>query len=382
MRRRKQQFIAFAALITVVLLFRAVSDGDPPFKARYSRHETVGRFDSFPADSSFTSPVTDSVTLHDVEPIHHPNTETGRVHPVQSGGSSPRLETVPGQRPKATLAIATTILRPGPSFPIWVDYHLRHNTDLIIVFMDDPRERPNIERLVQGRPVVLLEGSNVASEMTPESRLILRQNENNNAAIEYALSRNLTWLMHIDIDELLYEGGDQSWRDEENVGEFSFVNHESVPLRHESKNYFADCHLFKVNDGQLPFMAYGNGKAAVRVGPGVEGLGPHAFWGYQGESRSVNEPMILHYANPSFESWVAKYRFYGNFPDYWFNDPSHPNGVTFMLQSRDQLQTALATGNWEAARKFYYSMIPDERHTEDLIKSGDLLRIDPFSDFR
>jgi len=381
MRRRKRRFLGLATLAAFVLLFRGLNNSGLFSSSRYPKDETTNLFDPLHRKSLVTVPGTESIPLHDVERIPHPNIETDRGH-LPHPGSSPPVESTPERRRKTTLAIVTTILRPGPSFRIWLDYHLQHDADLIIVFMDDAAERPNIERIVQGRPVVLLDGSKVAGHMTPESRLILRQEENNNAAIAYALSRNVTWLMHIDIDELLYEDGDQSWRDDEDVGEFSFLNHEAVPLRHESTNYFADCHLFKTNTGILPFMAYANGKSVVRLAPGVEELGPHEFWGYHGERKEVEKPMILHYANPSFESWVAKYKFYGNFSDYWRDDPDDPKDFPFMLESRDHLQAAEATGNWEAARNFYYSMIPDERDIEDLIQNGDLLIIDPFSDSR
>ena len=380
-RRRKRQFLGLATFAAFVLLFGALHNGGPFAGRRYPKDETAKLFDPSHRKSFVTVPGPESVPLHDVDPIPHPNVETDRVHLPHPGSSSP-VDSAPERRRKTTLAIVTTILRPGPSFRTWLDYHLQHGTDLIIVFLDDPAERPSIERIVQGRRVVLLDGSKVASDMTPESRLILRQEENNNAGIAYALSRNITWLMHIDIDELFYEDGDQSWRDDEDVGEFSFLNHEAVPLRHESTNYFADCHLFKTNTGILPFMAYANGKSVVRLAPGVEELGPHEFWGYHGERKEVEKPMILHYANPSFESWVAKYKFYGNFSDYWRDDPDDPKDFPFMLESRDHLQAAEATGNWEAARNFYYSMIPDERDIEDLIQNGDLLIIDPFSDSR
>jgi len=386
MRRRKQQFIGFVAFAAVILLFRTVHDGPYTFNSHFPQPDTTTRFDALRAGPLPTPPAGESISLQGAEPVTlhdgesvavpHSNAEPGGLQLHLE--SSPLVASAPSKRPKATLAVATTILRPGPNFLIWLEYHLRHNTDLIIVFMDDPVERPNIERIVQGRPVVLLEGSKIVPEMTPESRLILRQDANNNAAIAYTLTRNITWLMHIDIDELLYEDGDQSWRDEEGIGEVSFVNHESVPLHHESDNYFAECHLFKVNSRQLPFMAYANGKSAVRLSPGVQALGPHEFWGYTGERKWVTTPMILHYANPSFESWVAKYRFYGNFPDYWYNDPSQPNGLRFMLQSRDEVRAALETGNWDNARNLYYSMIPDEDDIEELIRRGDLLRIDPF----
>jgi hypothetical protein len=374
MRRRKQQFVGFAAFFALILLFRAVSDGNHLFNRHIPQQETADRFDPLQAEP---------ISLYDAEPVavSHPNADPGSVH-LPRPESSPLIANASSKRPKATLAIATTILRPGPSFLIWLDYHLQRNTDLVIIFMDDLAERPNIEQVVQGRPVVLLEGSKIVPEMSPESRLILRQDENNNAAIAYTLTRNITWLMHIDIDELLYEDGDQSWRDEEGIGEVSFVNHESVPLRHQSDNYFAECQLFKVNSRTLPFMAYANGKSAVRLSPDVQGLGPHEFWGFEGERKTVTTPMILHYANPSFESWVAKYIFYGNFPDYWYGNPEHPNGLEFMLQSRDECRAALETGNWDNARNFYYSMIPDAKDVEELIRRGELLRIDPFANHR
>jgi hypothetical protein len=388
MRRRKQQFIGLAAFFAVILLFRAVNDGNHLFNRHFPQQETADRFDPLQADPLPTPAASEPISLHDAEPVvvhdaepvavSHPNADPGRAqlpHPE----SSPLVVNASSKRPKATLAIATTILRPGPSFLIWLDYHLQRNTDLVIVFMDDPTERPNIERVIQGRPVVLLEGSKIVPEMSPESRLILRQDDNNNAALAYTLARNLTWLMHIDIDELLYEDGDQTWRDVEGVDEFTFVNHESVPLRHQSDNVFAECHLFKVNSRTLPFMAYANGKSAVRVSPTVQGLGPHEFWGFEGERKTVLDPMILHYANPSFESWVAKYIFYGDFPNYWYGDPEQPNGIEFMLQSRDECRAALESGNWDNARKFYYSMIPNENDTEELIRRGELLRIDPFA---
>src|SRR5204863_10208060 len=140
-----------------------------------------------------------------------------------------------------------------------------------------------------------------ATDLTIESQLIMRQNENNNAAIQYCLARNITWLMHIDIDEIFYEDGDHSWTTWENVGSIIFVNYESVPLRHDVTNPFVDCTLFKVRGGELPFMAYGNGKPAVRLSSRVHSNGPHQFAGYEGEHRSISKPFVLHYATPSYE---------------------------------------------------------------------------------
>ena len=72
----------------------------------------------------------------------------------------------------------------------------------------------------------------MSPEMKPATRLVLRQDKNNETGIAFALSRNITWLLHIDIDEIFYEDGDRSWQYQENVGQYRFDNHESVPLSH------------------------------------------------------------------------------------------------------------------------------------------------------
>jgi hypothetical protein len=131
--------------------------------------------------------------------------------------------------------------------------------------MDDPNERSLFEHLVGNKRVKLFDGSVVEADMTPERRLIYKQVANNEVAIFFALENNITWLMHIDIDELLYEEGNRTWQSLPNVGSVMSVNHEAVPLSHEVENYFAKCTLFKIEGGHLPFMAYDSGKTAVRI---------------------------------------------------------------------------------------------------------------------
>ena len=186
--------------------------------------------------------------------------------------------------------------------------------------------------------------------------------------------------MHIDIDELFYEEGNRTWQSLPNVGSVMFVNHEAVPLSHEVENYFAKCTFFKIEGGRLPFMAYDSGKTAVRVTPEVHSSGPHTFSGVEGEQLRVRQPMILHYVTPTFERWMAKYVHYGNFSDYWFDDRHEPNGINFMLRSRDVVQDALASGNCDAARRFYNTQILDAATVEQYLESGDLRRISPLDD--
>lgn len=283
-----------------------------------------------------------------------------------------------------TIAIATTILSPPPNFLTWLDYHLLR-VQLILVFLDDPSLRHAFLHLVGTRRVVFLDGAADAPHLSPPGRLILRQAANMRRAVEYLLERGIDWLLHMDVDELLYSGLDMAWTRRGDVGHVRFRNHEAVPLRFDSRDPFRDCVYFKPNAGKLPFMAYANGKSAVRLKPGVEPLGPHAFTGYPGMSITLpaddaQEPVLLHYPHPSFESWTAKYVHYGSFSDHWFDDSRSPIGVGFMLQSRDHVQRALATGDWSESRAFFDETVMDEATVRQALADGHLRRYAPLEE--
>jgi hypothetical protein len=274
-----------------------------------------------------------------------------------------------------SMAICTTVLNPGPNFAVWLDYHLRR-AELVIVFMDDAQQRPLFEAITEGKPVLLLDGTADNADRTP-SGVMSRQNANTQIAIDYALSRGISWLLHIDDDEIFYDIGDSSWRTLANAGHVTFINHEALPLKHGiTDNYFTDCTLFKVN-GRMEFSAYRNGKSAVRVTPGVVPCGVHSFASHEGERHYVRFPTILHYPNPTFEAWVAKFTNYGKFSNYFFNNPNWPIQLRFMRESRDQVHAALGSGDWDAARRYFDAQIPDAAACQLLLETGALRRYHP-----
>ena len=292
------------------------------------------------------------------------------------------LETI---QSNVSIAIATTVLHPGPMLPAWLDYHLRW-VQHVLIYMDDPEERPAFEHLCGDRSVTLLEGSRVELEMTPESRLIRRQMANMRHAIAYLMERDYTWLLHIDLDELLYGPlvGSRAWAEDRDAGLVTFTNHEALPVDFESSNPFADCVYFWVNgvDRNANFMAYGNGKSAVRLGPGVEPRGAHSFSGHLGRTLtpSGEEAMVLHYPYPSYDSWLQKFNHYGRFSDNWFGDRRAPKIMDFMLKSRDMIQKAHETGDWANARAFFSERLLDPESRKEAISQGKIRYYTPFRD--
>ena len=236
--------------------------------------------------------------------------------------------------------------------------------------------------MIQGKPVELFNGSSDRKNRSPPG-VMKRQNMNTQTAINFALTKNITWLLHIDNDELFYEQGDRSWVALEGVGHVTFINHEAVPLSYEGTNYFAGCTVFKV-DG-IEFMAYQGEKSAVRLSHGVRLIGVHKFTGYLGEHRTLSKPMILHYPHPSFESWVAKFTRYGWFAEIEDQDYPEVKGYysagkgtrEFMFKSRDLVQAALSTGHWAAARAFYDEQVYDDVTVQYFLSKKTLRRYSP-----
>ncbi|KAL8798640.1 MAG: hypothetical protein Q9182_006499 [Xanthomendoza sp. 2 TL-2023] len=208
------------------------------------------------------------------------------------------------------------------------------------------------------------------------------------------------WLLHIDQDEILYDGnGDTSWRSQPNIGHVTFTNHEAIPVDHDTQDSFQDCVWFTVNREEVLFMAYGNGKPAVRLCRGVETDGVHRFKGYIGAAmtlplpqtasseqpsrRTQHEqqewPVLLHYPYPSFEAWAAKFTLYGAFSDYWLDDERYPNMLKFMLQSRDQVQAALGRGDWSAAKAFFTARVLSEDEIARGVCAGEIRRYGPIT---
>ncbi|KAH9830225.1 glycosyltransferase family 2 protein [Teratosphaeria destructans] len=286
--------------------------------------------------------------------------------------------------PRPSIAIVTTALHPGNSFQRWLDHHLnRCSINKIVVYMDDPLEQPIFETLIGNRNVELLAGTRIARDMTPESRIMVRQEVHVTDAINRLLHEGYEWLLHIDTDELLYEaGGASSWRRLRNIGLVHFTNHEAVPLDHDTDDSFNST-LFRTNSrSNKDFLAYGNGKSAVRLSHGVKPAGPHSFEGYRGDvlDMPANDAAILHYPSPTFPKWVAKYKHYGDFSGYWFDDRYSPIRLQFMLQSRDLVQQALRSGDWDEARSFFlHHCFLEPTARMQALEEGKILELNPFA---
>jgi hypothetical protein len=254
----------------------------------------------------------------------------------------------------AGVAITTMARNLDHTFRDWCSYHLQA-VERIIVWLDDPGEAHS-PHLPADRRVQVRIGSQ-HREGSVHGDLMIRQDQNAERSLNLCLKERIDWLIHLDIDELLYPAhrGTLHTNLPPSAGHVTLLNHEVCPHWH-CDNPFRECNYFKLN-GMSPFNLYTNGKAAVRCQPGVYPRDAHSFGGYRGDAVTAPDAVILHYACPSYDRWLAKYATLGDFPNFWWDNPEHRITISFHLQSRDIYKRCIREGNFQAGIDFWSGQV-------------------------
>lgn len=228
------------------------------------------------------------------------------------------------------------------------------------------------------------------------TEVVARQVVAVDVAIRRSLAAGCHWLLHIDVDEAFCCGGlqesvtghgpNQPGAAEEFfqrlpsvLDQVTFLNHEAAPETCEIGDWFKEVTLFKrspsVGGDSRNFVAYTNGKSAVRLAPGVVPAGPHRFTSvpparrlqsitvsdqvvgahsglraatppstpHSKKAENFCYPVLLHYPNCGFEEWRRKYKSLGAFQNTFCGKTKIP--FKFHLRSRDLLQSNRSKGD-------------------------------------
>jgi hypothetical protein len=243
-----------------------------------------------------------------------------------------------------SLCLVTTVRSPGTPFESFLRYHLAIGIAQIIVFFDDPQDPaiaiaqrfgpavtvvPADEALHRRYPTLKTYGQDGSK---PEHAHTVRQMLNAEIAIGMAMEQGHQWLLHLDADELFFSPSGnvasllQDLADHD-VDMAVYANFEAVPTTLEVTDPFKEVHLFKINPGLLPtfqmravverwmpehlfyFTGYTDGKAMVRLRPGVLPIGRHRFSLLPAHNRcaSYSKPLVLHYAHCGLATFTAKF---------------------------------------------------------------------------
>jgi hypothetical protein len=245
------------------------------------------------------------------------------------------------------LAIVTTVRRWDSAMNRWLAYHRAIGFDRLYVFCDQPSAGPVAPppelRLFQcdaahwqrfGAHPLATKLDAVRRMNGPDWRepefLMLRQALNAELALFLANQEKIAWLLHIDGDELFDPGRNSlaahfAGLDGEGVEQARYLNKEAVVWGDGADDFFGELALFKINPkllspvqwdavrrvmGEQPyFLAYANGKSAIRVSAEVLSSGVHGFRKRDGgRERSVfGEPAILHYPYADYARFLVRH---------------------------------------------------------------------------
>lgn len=245
------------------------------------------------------------------------------------------------------LGVVTTVKSWDRSVEQWVAWHRAIGFDRLYVFCDDPSsgpaEPPAELRLFHcdddhwrcfGNHKLAVTLDAPHRRGTPSWRepefLMMRQSLNAELALFLAVQEKIGWLLHIDGDELFHPGAESPREhfarlEAEGIEQARYLNKEAVVLSDGVEDFFTELTLFKVNPkllsqdqwalvsramGEKPyFLAYANGKSAMRVSPDALTSGVHGFRKRDGgRARSVfSEPAILHYPYGSYARFRSRH---------------------------------------------------------------------------
>ncbi len=294
---------------------------------------------------------------------------------------------------------------PGMVLETFVRYHQAIGFSDFVILFDDPAD-PDIERAKTLPGVIPVPVDHAVRKAWQRQRhydqckdhvdqtVGARQLLNIEYGFNVALQAGIDWLLHIDIDELLYiKSGDILGHAEalENSDKDIAVYHnfEAVPDGFDVDNYFTEVNLFKKPvamlraqkidrseswpAGRRYFNFYNNGKSLTRVSPGIYPLGAHR-WAH--ENRELNKviffnPCVLHFSVCGYRYFEQKYRHRGNFSDVRINKDMRKNGAHLDLDARD----AFIQDDFDGARQIYQDRVMMDKATQDkLIAAGVLKR--------
>ena len=234
------------------------------------------------------------------------------------------------------VGISTTVKNPH-QLKDWIKYHLHIGFDKLYIVFDDENE----EFIMNDSRVQIFKNNsqwkdeisklpNMSDFINDTKEVMSRQITNFTNVRNYAIKDNITWLLHIDGDELFYPQN-QTLKSifNNDVDSITFQNYEMIPKQDNYENCFISGIDFKINP--VIFNAYSNGKSAVRVNSPAVIAGVHGFYG--GKNYVAQIGKILHYPSCNFDEYINKYKILGKFEDKWWNSVQIP--FKFHTESRD-----------------------------------------------
>ena len=275
------------------------------------------------------------------------------------------------------VGIVTTVKNPH-QINDWIKYHLKIGFAKLYIVLDDENENINYDDI---RVNIIKNDTNWRNNLIVPDHIqelleqynievMSRQIINFNTVREIAKKDKINWLLHIDADELFYtENNVIETLFDNNYDTIKFDNYEMIPTSDNYTNCFQEGVMFKTD--KITYLAYTNGKSAVKVNSNSEIIGVHGFLGGLYYESPIGK--ILHYPSCNFNEYLTKYKILGNFNDKWWNKISIP--IKFHLESRDIIQSCTLNEDEciDKIREFYNKKNIYNSNINGIIKIDDIV---------
>ena len=152
-----------------------------------------------------------------------------------------------------SIGIVSTIKAPEYQVREFVEYYLKNGINKLFLFFDDPND-PSLKLYKDDKRVISISCSNEywafqkngQFEKLDTSIIIYRQRINASYALELARESGISWLCHIDIDEIIYPVKRlKQFLGRTHFKSIRFTVMEAVPETLKSPAYISDIRLFK-----------------------------------------------------------------------------------------------------------------------------------------
>ncbi|MGF1731288.1 alpha-amylase family glycosyl hydrolase [Photobacterium kasasachensis] len=307
-------------------------------------------------------------------------------------------------------AIVSTIADEKEQVDYFIRYHLSIGFERLYLYFDEPgdpaidvaRSYPQVDVTVcdvnwRKQCIESLACRSDSESGLYEDEVMIRQEANVHLTIERARKEKVSWLLHIDSDELFYTSSADikthfSELDVKGIKNVIYKNSEALIHANAAGEPFQSTKYFKRNffknnnwtysatqrkllrsmglKAEFYFHFYQNGKSAVKLDQDVDVDGVHFFstkvkpivW-EQGCER------VLHFPCPTYSSFEKKYRKLGDFSNDWRGEPRAGDFISLIhLQARD----AFLSGKPGALKDLYLKKVAvdDAGNIEKLLSCG------------
>ena len=201
------------------------------------------------------------------------------------------------------------VLKDPPNLEAWLRYHRDvMGVDMFYLRIEDSTSHGTLEQEAWAHcsRVTFAEGE------VHYFDLMKRQIQHVDTCVQWALQDQITHMMHVDADELLYApNGLDVFRDFiRNIETPVVINNlEAVFDRDDCTDPFGNATYFRTN--RATFTSYANGKPLAVVHAKLKLSGPHRFKGKH-STVPMHTALVLHYESHCSDAWLRKFGAYAN----------------------------------------------------------------------